>query len=73
MSYPHARMGAHSTNLFVLKPLWEQWRKGGLSAWEQAKALSFRETSKEAFDGQVRLGWICGKLTKRGGGYPKKG
>ena len=73
MSYSHDLAGAHFTNLSVLKTLWKQGSKGGLNAWEQAKALAFREASKEAFDGQVRLGWACGKLTKKGGGCPKKG
>ena len=56
-----------------MKALCEQGHKGGLDAWEQAKTPAFREASKEAFDGQVRLGWVCGKRTKHGGGSPKKG
>lgn len=56
----------------TLKELWQSGQDGRLSPWEVAKALAFREASKEIHDGVPNLGWIAERLTKVGGGHPGK-
>ena len=56
-----------------LQDSWLAAAPGSLCAWEQAKALAFREASKELHGGKVKLAWVASKLTKQGGGTPQKG
>ena len=56
-----------------LEAYWHSAPIGRLCPWEQAKALAFREASKEIHHGAVKLDWVAGKLTKNGGGCPQKG
>ena len=57
-----------------LQTYWHAATPGTLCAWEQAKALAFREASKEIHNGKVKLAWVASKVTKKGGGrQPAKG
>ena len=56
-----------------LQAAWLAARPGCLCAWEQAKALAFREASRELHNGKVKLAWVASKVTKQGGGHPQKG
>lgn len=56
----------------TLKELWLSGQEGRLSPWEVAKALAFREASKEIHDGVPDLGWIAERLTKVGGGHAQE-
>ena len=56
-----------------LAAYWLAAAPGTLCAWEQAKALAYREASKELHNGKVKLAWVASKLTKQGGGSPQKG
>ena len=56
-----------------LQAFWHAAPDGRLCPWEQAKALAFREASKEIHNGLVKLDWVASKLTKTGGGCPQKG
>lgn len=56
----------------VLRSLWLHSAPGRLCPWEQAKALSLREASKEIHGGKERVPWICAHLTKTGGGHPQR-
>ena len=54
----------------TLKELWRGGQDGRLSPWEVAKALGFREASKELHGGEPNLPWIASRVTKIGGGHP---
>ena len=56
-----------------LQAFWHAAPDGRLCPWEQAKALAFREASKDIHNGLVKLDWVASKLTKTGGGCPQKG
>ena len=56
-----------------LQTYWHAAAAGRLCPWEQAKALAFREASKEIHNGTVKLDWVASKLTKNGGWLPTEG
>ena len=53
--------------------MWISAPEGRLTPWQQARALALREASTEIHNGTPKLDWIAERLTKVGGGHPKKG
>ena len=55
-----------------MRDFWLSAPEGRLSAWELAKALAFREASRELSGGEVNLAWVAARVTKVGGGHPTR-
>ena len=55
-----------------LQALWLRAPDGCLSPWQQARALAFREASRELHGGKDMLDWIARRLLLAGGGHPQK-
>ena len=43
----------------AMRDFWLSAPEGRLSAWELAKALAFREASRELSGGEVNLAWVA--------------
>lgn len=56
----------------ALKDLWEGGQKDRLGPWEQARALAFREASKELHGGEVNVPWVCARVQKNDGTPPHR-
>ena len=48
----------------TLRALWHTSAPGRLTPWQQARALAFREASREIYGGHVAVNWIAGFLKK---------
>ena len=55
-----------------MRDFWLSAPEGRLCAWELAKALAFREESRELPGGEVNLAWVAARVTKVGGGHPTR-
>ena len=56
----------------ALRTSWRRAPKGRLCAWEVAKAIGFREASKEIHGGVPNIPWIADRVQKVGGGHPSR-
>ena len=52
-----------------MRDFWLSAPEGRLNTWELAKALAFREASRELSGGEVNLAWVAARVTKVGGGH----
>ena len=57
----------------ALEKLWRSGQQDRMSPWECAKAIAFREASKEIHGGVVNFPWILQHLKKNDGSPVSKG
>ena len=48
----------------TLRALWRTSAPGRLTPWQQARALAFREASRQIYGGHVAMNWIARFLKK---------
>ena len=54
------------------RDLWLSGQANRFSPWQQARALAFREASKELHSGEVSVPWVANRVEKVGGGNPSR-